>query len=112
MSTDLRSINPVTGGARGLGITLAAALLEAGSHVYCLDILPEPSPKEWAALVVKAEALNLSVKYLTVDTTKPSLVNEVFERIAAEAPEPLRAVVAAAGSKCSFSSSPTSITDR
>lgn len=33
----------VTGGAGGLGIVLAAALLEAGAHVYCVDIMPDPS---------------------------------------------------------------------
>ena len=32
----------VTGGARGLGLVLAEALVEAGGHVYCLDRLPEP----------------------------------------------------------------------
>ncbi|KAK3724069.1 hypothetical protein LTR37_001191 [Vermiconidia calcicola] len=33
----------VTGGARGLGLTLAEALVEAGGQVYCLDRLPEPT---------------------------------------------------------------------
>ncbi|KAK5089796.1 hypothetical protein LTR70_006170 [Exophiala xenobiotica] len=32
----------VTGGARGLGLVLAEALVEAGGHVYCLDRLTEP----------------------------------------------------------------------
>lgn len=34
----------VTGGARGLGLVQAEALLEAGATVYALDRLPEPSP--------------------------------------------------------------------
>lgn len=88
----------VTGGARGLGITLAAALLEAGAHVYCLDILAEPSPKEWAGLIVKAQEYDLSVKYRQLDITSPDLVKSTFESIAAEAKEPIRVVVAAAGS--------------
>jgi len=87
----------VTGAARGLGITLAAALLEAGAHVYCLDILPEPSPKEWAALVVKSKEHNLTVNYRQVDITKSDMVKSVFESIAAEAPCPVRVLVAAAG---------------
>ena len=33
----------ITGGGRGLGITLAFAVVEAGGHAACLDILPEPS---------------------------------------------------------------------
>ncbi|KIW39014.1 uncharacterized protein PV06_08831 [Exophiala oligosperma] len=32
----------VTGGGRGLGLTLAEALVEAGGKVYCLDRLAEP----------------------------------------------------------------------
>ncbi|KAK0258120.1 hypothetical protein LTS09_006860 [Friedmanniomyces endolithicus] len=33
----------VTGGAQGLGLTLAEALVEAGGKVYCLDIQKEPT---------------------------------------------------------------------
>ncbi|KJZ70974.1 hypothetical protein HIM_09629 [Hirsutella minnesotensis 3608] len=36
----------VTGGARGLGSSLAEALVEAGGKVYCLDRAEEPD-KEW-----------------------------------------------------------------
>ncbi|KJZ71516.1 hypothetical protein HIM_09104 [Hirsutella minnesotensis 3608] len=36
----------VTGGARGLGLSLAEALVEAGGKVYCLDRAEEPD-KEW-----------------------------------------------------------------
>ena len=32
----------VSGAARGLGLTQAEALLEAGAKVYALDRLPEP----------------------------------------------------------------------
>lgn len=92
----------VTGGARGLGITLASALLEAGSHVYCVDISPEPSPKEWAALVVKADELKLVVKYRKLDITDAEAVGECFKGIAAEAPEPVRVLLGAAGSTSLF----------
>ncbi|EIN13082.1 NAD(P)-binding protein [Punctularia strigosozonata HHB-11173 SS5] len=62
----------VTGGARGLGMTLASALLEAGAHVYLIDVLP-------------------------VDVTKIEEVHTAFQTIAAEAPAPIRSVIAAAG---------------
>jgi len=88
----------VTGAARGLGIVLAASLLEAGAHVYCMDILPDPSPKDWAALIVKAEEKGLTLRYRSVDITKPELVNTVMEEIAQEALSPVRILVSAAGS--------------
>ncbi|KIY64082.1 NAD-P-binding protein [Cylindrobasidium torrendii FP15055 ss-10] len=87
----------VTGGARGLGITLASALVESGAHVYCLDILPEASPKEWAELVALAEEHGVTVNYRHVDITSPDLVKAVFEGIASEAPAPVRVLIAAAG---------------
>ncbi|KAH0369811.1 hypothetical protein KCU89_g18561, partial [Aureobasidium melanogenum] len=33
----------ITGAGRGLGITLAVAVLESGADAICLDILSEPS---------------------------------------------------------------------
>ncbi|OAA43064.1 oxidoreductase [Cordyceps fumosorosea ARSEF 2679] len=36
----------VTGGARGLGLAIAEALVEAGGQVYCFDIQEEPD-EEW-----------------------------------------------------------------
>jgi len=36
----------VTGGARGLGLALAEALVEAGGRVYCLDRAEKPDV-EW-----------------------------------------------------------------
>ncbi|KAK1235377.1 hypothetical protein PQX77_001398 [Marasmius sp. AFHP31] len=88
----------VTGGARGLGITLANALVEAGSHVFCLDILPEPSPQEWNMLLEKARSAGgLTVRYKQVDVTKPELVEAVMSEIVREAPEKVRVLVAAAG---------------
>jgi hypothetical protein len=89
----------VTGAARGLGVTLAAALLEAGSHVFCLDILSAPSPEEWRALTVKANAAGLTLRYKQVDITKPELVEQVVNEIEEEAPEMVRVLVVAAGSE-------------
>ncbi|KAI7205747.1 hypothetical protein KC352_g18256, partial [Hortaea werneckii] len=33
----------ITGGGRGLGLTLAGAVIEAGGHAACLDVLEEPT---------------------------------------------------------------------
>lgn len=60
----------VTGGGRGLGITLAAAVVEAGACVACLDILAEPSPDEWFQLQKLSKRLGLSATVRkSLDTT-------------------------------------------
>ncbi|EIN13081.1 oxidoreductase [Punctularia strigosozonata HHB-11173 SS5] len=87
----------VTGGARGLGMTLATALLEAGAHVYLLDVLPAPSEPEYKALSAKAQEAGLSVGYYKVDVTKIEQVDDVIQTIAKEAPAKIRPVIAAAG---------------
>ncbi|KDN52040.1 oxidoreductase [Tilletiaria anomala UBC 951] len=74
----------VTGGARGLGITLASALVEAGADVYCCDILPEPSPEEWKALQNKAANLKVRVQYRQMDITNAEQTADVFASIEEE----------------------------
>lgn len=71
----------VTGGARGLGITLAAALVEAGADVYCVDILPEPSQEEWKALQHKAASQKVRVQYRQMDITSEEQTMAVFSAI-------------------------------
>jgi len=75
----------VTGGGRGLGITLALAIVEAGGNVACLDILETPSPEEWAVLTKLAKASRRSVSYHKCDVTDESAVEEVMNSIAQEA---------------------------
>ena len=74
----------VTGAGRGLGITMAAALVEAGADVYCLDILPEPSPEEWKALQNKASQQKVRVQYRNMDITNADQTAQVFESIEQE----------------------------
>lgn len=52
----------VTGGARGLGLVQAEALLEAGATVYALDRLPEPSPDFYRVQKRAAEELGKSLR--------------------------------------------------
>ncbi|UKZ66035.1 uncharacterized protein TrAtP1_007217 [Trichoderma atroviride] len=105
----------VTGGARGLGLALAEALVEAGgkgiikissSHekyavfddviVYCLDRLPQPD-QEWqrAAQRVIPE-WGGSLKYRQLDVNNTSDLNEIIEGIAHQNGG-IQGVIAAAG---------------
>jgi hypothetical protein len=63
----------VTGGGRGLGITLAIAAIEAGACVACLDILPEPSPEEWFQLQKLSNKLRLSATVCKLLITTPCM---------------------------------------
>ncbi|KIL88783.1 hypothetical protein FAVG1_08032 [Fusarium avenaceum] len=90
----------ITGGARGLGITLAIAVVEAGGSVACLDILEEPSPVEWAQLNKIATANKASVSYRKCDVTDENSVETSMKEIAAEADKagaPFWGTIACAG---------------
>lgn len=89
----------ITGGGRGLGITLAAAVLEAGGHVACLDILDSPAADEWAALQKTAKQ-GLRLSYHRVDITDEEALARVLDEVAAEgaaAGAPFYGAVACAG---------------
>lgn len=75
----------ITGGARGLGITLAIAVAEAGGSVACLDILEEPSAEEWAQLNKVATVNSSSASYRRCDVTNETSVEETMNAVAAEA---------------------------
>lgn len=90
----------ITGGGRGLGITLAAAVLEAGGSVACLDVLEAPAAPEWAALQQTAAAAGLSLSYRRVDITDEASLSRVLDEVAAEgdaAGAPFYGAVACAG---------------
>jgi NAD(P)-dependent dehydrogenase (short-subunit alcohol dehydrogenase family) len=90
----------ITGGGRGLGITLALAVIEAGGHVACIDILPAPSPSEWASLQKLANASRLKVSYHQCDITLEDSISATIDRIAedgAKAGAPLHGTIACAG---------------
>ncbi|KAF9890845.1 hypothetical protein FE257_005416 [Aspergillus nanangensis] len=90
----------ITGGARGLGIVLAAAVIEAGGDVACLDLLAEPSAEEWAALQKLATSRGLLATYAKCDITNEEATEEALRKIAADAMQrgmPLRGVITCAG---------------
>ncbi|KAF3356786.1 hypothetical protein VD0004_g7210 [Verticillium dahliae] len=75
----------ITGGGRGLGITFALAVLEAGGHPACLDILESPSPVEWDHLTKLAAARGQHVSYHRCDVTDEDATRAVLEDIDAAA---------------------------
>lgn len=88
----------MTGGARGLGLCLAIAILEAGaSHVFCLDILPSPDEAEWARATQTAKQYGGKVEYRKLDITDEGAVGAMFAAIHDECAVPVSGVFAAAG---------------
>ena len=90
----------VTGGGRGLGITLAAAVVEAGGHAACIDILPEPSPSEWGGLQKLAKFSKIKVTYYKCDITSENDISKILDDIAHAgkgAGAPLYGTIACAG---------------
>ncbi|KAH8649132.1 NADP-dependent mannitol dehydrogenase [Xylariales sp. PMI_506] len=75
----------ITGGGRGLGMTLAFAVVEAGGHAACLDILPEPTQPEWEQLNAAAKSRGVTVTYQRCDVTAESEVESVLTAIAEDA---------------------------
>lgn len=90
----------VTGGGRGLGITLAAAVLDSGGHAACIDILPLPSEPEWTCLQALAKASNLTLSYHRCDITVEDAVSATLDQIAdtgSKLGAPLHGTIACAG---------------
>ncbi|KAK4494007.1 hypothetical protein PRZ48_015193 [Zasmidium cellare] len=86
----------VTGGARGLGLTLAEALVEAGGHVYCVDRLPEPDKAFFDTQERLAHHFGGSLHYRKVDVQHAPELNAAVAEIAGEHSR-LDGLVAAAG---------------
>ena len=71
----------VSGAARGLGLTQAEALLEAGATVYALDRLPEPSPDFYRVQKRAAKELGTTFYYRQIDVRDVEGLNEVVASI-------------------------------
>ncbi|KAI1815899.1 short-chain dehydrogenase [Poronia punctata] len=85
----------VTGGARGLGLSLAEALVETGGKVYCFD--REESPNgEWKEAATRADQWGGSLTYCQVDVQDTKKLERTIEEIA-DRHQRLDGVVAAAG---------------
>ncbi|KAL4974843.1 hypothetical protein BDW66DRAFT_160885 [Aspergillus desertorum] len=86
----------VSGGARGLGLTQAEALLEAGARVYALDRLEEPSPAFYTIQKRAKEDLGTELQYRRIDVRDTELLHSLIEAIA-NAEGRMDGLVAAAG---------------
>ncbi|KAJ5633592.1 hypothetical protein N7528_001434 [Penicillium herquei] len=90
----------ITGGGRGLGMTLTTAVLEAGGDVACLDLLDEPSAEEWIAVQKLAKSKGLQATYTRCDITDEEATKGLLEKIAEESKArnmPLRGLITCAG---------------
>jgi len=85
----------VTGGARGLGLTLAEAIVEAGGHVYCVDRLAEPSP-DFFETQERVGQFGGSIHYRQVDVQDAAGLDASIAEIAARH-QRLDGLIAAAG---------------
>lgn len=72
----------VSGAARGLGLTQAEALLEAGARVYALDRLEEPSPEFYDIQKRAKEELGTEFQYRRIDVRDTNLLHSTIEAIA------------------------------
>ncbi|KAL4913717.1 NAD(P)-binding protein [Aspergillus aurantiobrunneus] len=86
----------VTGGARGLGLSMAEALVEAGGEVYCLDRLPEPDDEFRAAEARANPDFGGAIHYRRMDVTDDADTEAVMEEIASRRNR-LDGLIAAAG---------------
>ncbi|KAL4993586.1 hypothetical protein BDV10DRAFT_178850 [Aspergillus recurvatus] len=86
----------VTGGARGLGLSMAEALVEAGGEVYCLDRLSRPEDEFWAAKARANPDFGGSLHYHRMDVTDDANTEAVISGIASQKNR-LDGLIAAAG---------------
>lgn len=89
----------VAGAARGLGLTVARAFLEAGAHVQALDLLPKPDEPAWSQTQKVASDRGVTLTYGTLDVTDQQQVHDVFEKCFDAAPTnaPVRGLFVSAG---------------
>jgi len=74
----------VTGGAQGLGLATAEALVEAGARVYCLDRAPRPGQYWEEARSRVVPEWGGSLAYRQVDVTDTPKLETVIDEIARE----------------------------
>ncbi|EAL85922.1 oxidoreductase, short chain dehydrogenase/reductase family [Aspergillus fumigatus Af293] len=85
----------VTGGGRGLGLTIAEAMVQAGAQVHCFDRLDTPHP-DFALSQEASKNLEGSIHYHHVDVRDREHLNQTIRTITKEHGQ-IDGLVAAAG---------------
>lgn len=85
----------VTGGARGLGLTIAHALVESGADVIAFDLL-EPVEPEWSAAQAAATTAGVTLSFAHLDITNAEAVEAAVAASFAAARRPVRGMFHAA----------------
>lgn len=86
----------VTGGGRGLGLTMAEALFQGGANVHCLDILSEPH-EDFLAVQRRTDVyLGGTLHYHHVDVRDTPILQKLIADIAARHAR-IDGLIAAAG---------------
>ena len=86
----------VTGGAQGLGLALAEALVEAGGIVYCLDRRDKPNQSFYTTKEKLAQQFGGTLHYRQVNVQEAENLNNVISAIADEHKR-MDGLIAAAG---------------
>ncbi|CEH14783.1 sorbose reductase sou1 [Ceraceosorus bombacis] len=87
----------VTGGNGGLGLEMALAFVEAGAHVYAIDV-PEQPGEEFKIVAEHCRIMNRDLKYISASVTDDKDINDVMEFIVGDSGTgTLDIAVAAAG---------------
>ncbi|EPQ29596.1 uncharacterized protein PFL1_02815 [Pseudozyma flocculosa PF-1] len=87
----------ITGGNGGLGLEMALAYVEAGAHVYAIDLPKEPS-EEFKIVADHCRIMNRHLKYVSATVTDHEDINNVMDFIVKDSgTDSLDVCVAAAG---------------
>ncbi|PWN97175.1 NAD(P)-binding protein [Tilletiopsis washingtonensis] len=70
----------VTGGNGGLGLEMALAFVEAGAHVYAIDV-PEMPGEEFKIVAEHCRIMSRDLKYISASVTDDKEINDVMEFI-------------------------------
>ncbi|EED13072.1 short chain dehydrogenase/oxidoreductase, putative [Talaromyces stipitatus ATCC 10500] len=74
----------VTGGGRGLGLSMAEALMEAGANVWCLDRLEKPDNEFNAAKRRTESSYGGSMHYARIDVRDKEHVDSILGEISSQ----------------------------